>query len=428
MEIGILGLWHLGCIYATSLASLGYRVTGFDLDPEVTRELINGHPPIFEPGLNEKLKESLDKNLRFSFDASDAIKNKKYIFVTIDTPVDENDELNIEPVRRLIKLISHHCSTGSIIIISSQIPTGTTRRFERQLKSVADVEVIYFPENIRLGNAYQTFLSPDRIVLGSASHRAINKFKKDFSFFKCPMLEMSFESAEMVKHALNAFLATTISFTSEICDLCEEVGGDYKDILQALKMDKRIGFAPINPGTGFAGGTLGRDVKALLKIATNVGYNPKLLSAVYEVNSDRLKMILKKVKTIFPSPKNKIIGILGLTYKPNTNTLRRSLSLALSTILKSEVAGIIGYDPAISTEIVSHPHLKICTSLDDFFTGLDLAIVMTPWPEFRNITSSQINKMRHKLILDTNNILNPRVIKKSEVKYFGRGTKNLSRP
>jgi len=418
ISIGILGLWHLGLVYSVSLAKSGYNVLGFDIDKVNITKLNRGDLPIYEPNLTEYCKKYLHKNLHFSSNAEEVIKNKDYIFITLDIPVDKFDNPNLDSIVTLCNLVIRYISKKTTIVISSQVPIGTTRSL---LNKLPKSKIIYFPENLKLGTAINDFLKPSAIVLGSDDKKATKQFLKDFPIFRCKVLEISLESAEMVKHALNSFLALNISFASEISDLCELLKADASDVFLGLKSDPRISAtAPISPGLGFAGGTLGRDVKILIKTANKSGYNTKLLNSVYEVNQDRLQYLLKKIKNIYPNLSGKKIGILGLTYKPNTNTLRRSRSIELANLLFGEKAEIKGFDPAINDQDLKS--LKIVNSYRELLKDLDLLILMTEWPQFRNIdpkTASSL--MTKKIIIDTRNFLDRQKYLDNGFIYFGRG-------
>ncbi len=407
-NIGVWGLWHLGCIYATSFAAKGFEVTGFDFDKKAVSNLKKNIPPLFEPNLEETLKKFNGKNLHFTTSEKGFFKDNDYIFITFDVPVDENDNIQLEVINKTFELFSKYLSSSTTVVISSQIPVGTTRKLVNLLKkNNMKNSVIYFPENLRLGQAFASFLTPERIVIGSDNAEALAKFRKDFHFFNCPVITMGLESAEMVKHALNSYLATCISFSSELSDLSEKTGANMSDVITALKLDNRVSqFAPINPGLGFAGGTLGRDIQTLKKLAKAKNYTSKLLNAVYEVNQDRLPMLVLKIKSIYPSLKRKSIGILGLTYKPNTNTLRRSMSLELINKLKSFGYRIRAFDPAIKNRVKDYPFVEISKNIDTFFKDLSLVVLMTDWPEFASIDPKNIaNLMEKKMIIDTKNFL-----------------------
>lgn len=414
--IGVLGLWHLGSVYATSLAAKGFEVVGFDFDKDVINNLKRNIPPIYEPDLEKTLKKFNNKTLHFTASEKEFFQKKDYIFITYDIPVDNNDIIQMGIINRTFATLQKYVSDSTTIVISSQIPVGTSRRLVNLLKKnkIKSPKIIYFPENLRLGQAFSSFLTPDRIVLGSDSSGDLDKFKKDFSFFHCPVITMSLESAEMVKHALNSYLATCISFSSELSDLSEKSGANMLDVVKALKTDKRVSpFAPINPGLGFAGGTLGRDIQSLRKLAKGVKYTPKLLNAVYVVNQDRLLMLISKIHSIYSSLKGKSIGILGLTYRPNTNTLRRSMSLELINKLKNSGCKIKAFDPAIKNQVKDFSFVEISKSIKTFFKDLDMVILMTDWPEFKSIDPNEANLMTKKIIIDTKNFLDKQKYKES---------------
>lgn len=407
--IGILGLWHLGCVYSAALAKMGFDVTGSDFDDVVVNNLKKNIPPIFEPNLNETLKKYNNKSLHFTSIKKQFFQKKDYIFVTHDIPVDNNDAVQMSVMKKTHKLLAKYLTPSTTVVICSQIPIGTSRKLLNLLKGnkVRNPRIIYFPENLRLGQAFISFFNPDRIVLGAEDNEISDSFKKDFSFFNCPFITMDLESAEMVKHALNSYLATCVSFSSELSDLSEKSGANMNDVISALKMDKRVSpFAPINPGLGFAGGTLGRDIQTLRRLAKAKKYHPKLLDAVYSVNQDRIPMLVKKIHSICPSLKGKSIGVLGLTYRPNTNTLRRSMSLDLINKLKNKGCRIKAFDPVIKDRIKDYPLIRISESIENFFQDLDLVVLMTEWPEFKNINPKMVSKLMTKsVIIDTKNFL-----------------------
>ena len=407
-NIGIFGLWHLGCVYAASLAKAGFEVTGFDFDVKVINNLKWNSPPIYEPDLEKILKKHNNKNLHFTSSQKQFFQKKDYLFITHDVPVDSKDIVQMEIIDKTFKLLVKYISSVTTIVICSQIPIGSSRKLIRLLETNGiDSKVIYFPENLRLGQAFNSFLTPDRIVLGSDSMEAMEQFKKDFTFLKCPFITMSLESAEMVKHALNAYLATCISFSSELSDLSEKSRSNMSDVVKALKTDKRVSpFAPINPGLGFAGGTLGRDIQTLKKLARDIKYEPKLLNSVYAVNQDRIPKLVSKIKSIHTSLKGKSIGILGLTYRPNTDTLRRSMSVDLIAKLKSQGCKIKAFDPVIKNQIKEYPSVKVCNSIETFFENLNMVILMTEWSEFLNINPKlPAELVNEKIIIDTKNFL-----------------------
>lgn len=422
-SIGILGLWHLGCVYATSLASKGFNVTGFDTDEKNIDNLSLGFSPIFEPGLEDLLKKHLNKNLIFTKHPKGAISKKDYVFVALDVPVNDKDETDLRPLNKLISYLLKYISPNTVVVISSQVPVGTCQRIQEKFNFLnKQVATVYFPENLRLGNAFKSFLEPERIILGGETN-VLEKFLKDFNFNKIPNFKMSLESAEMSKHALNAYLASCISFSSELGDICELTRANMDDVIKALKSERRVSpFAPLSPGIGFAGGTLGRDIKTLILVSKKLGYKSLFMSSVYRVNKTRIEYLIKKIERVLGSISGRKVGLLGLTYKPGTDTLRRSISLELSRKLKRHGAKVIAFDPVVEASIKRYEFIDIKTNLEDFFKEADMAILMTEWPEFKEKKVLEYaGKMKNKLFLDTKNFLDKKSYEENGFKFLRIG-------
>lgn len=419
-NIGVIGLWHLGCVYAASLARMGHTVTGIDFDEKLVSDLQNATPPLFEPELEETLKK-YKKTLTFTANWEEFFKKKDYIFITFDLPVDDNDRVSLELVTKLQPLLVKYLAAETKMVISSQVPLGTCRKIVNLLnKSEKQNRVMYFPENLRLGTAFDAFLNADRIILGTDNLDAPAAFKSELGF-TCPVIGMKLESAEMVKHALNTYLATCISFSSELSDLSELLGADMNEVVAGLKSDVRVSpKAPLLPGLGFAGGTLGRDIQSLKKLGATKKYKTKLMNAVYEINSDRLPSLLKKIKRVVPRLKGKTVGILGLTYKPETSTLRRSMSLGLAALLKKNGAQVAAYDPMIHEKMTQAPFVSIASSAQQLAELSDVLILMTEWPEFKNLDPFMLN-MKKKLLIDTKNFLDVGIFKQGGFVVTGTG-------
>lgn len=422
-KISCLGLWHLGCVYSACLAEQGFNVVGFDPNKEVISNLQNNAPPIYEPGLEELVIKNNHKTLKFTNNSQEAIKDQDYCFITLDTPVDNQDKVLLRSFNFLVDEVIKYVSPKTIIVISSQVPVGTCRNLEQRLKKIGkDNSVIYFPENLRLGQALDTFQKPDRIILGG-DEKIRKKFLLDFKFFKSPVFEMSLESAEMSKHTLNSYLALMISFCSEISDFCERLSADSNDVMKALKGDQRVSAtAPLYPGIGFAGGTLGRDLQTLKMVAKKINYNPKLTKAAYQVNQDRLTSLVEKMTKTLGSLKHKKIGLLGLTYKPKTDTLRRSQSLELANLLKTKGVEVRAIDPAIKNSS-NKLGLKIYQDYGEFFNDLDAVVLMTWWDEFKKLRPNKFaSLMKSRVVFDTRNFLDEKLWKKAGFLYFGIGS------
>ncbi|MEW6221769.1 MAG: nucleotide sugar dehydrogenase [Candidatus Hadarchaeota archaeon] len=424
LKIAVFGLWHLGCVSAAGLAEMGHDVVGTDFDRKVVEGLSKGRPPIYEPRLEELIKKNAKrKKLSFVFDKKTALKGAEFIFITFDTKVDEKDRADLGETKRAAAEIAKHVRDGSVIVVSSQVPVGTCAEIKNVVSRGAEVDICHVPENLRLGTALDSFLKPDRVVIGANEVSTMRKVKKLFQPLGCELITMGVESAEMAKHALNAYMAACISFINEISDLCELSGASASDVVKALKTDRRVSpHAPINPGLGFSGGTLARDVQVLRSYGDKVGYDTRMLDAVFNINQARKQLVLKKLEKSFGSVRRLQVGILGLTYKPGTDTLRRSLSLEVAKGLAARGARVRAYDPKISKPIPGLPRLEVCNDVEDVARGSDVLVLLTEWPEFRALPLKRIKSLMKKpVFFDAKNFLSPQEFKKLGFRYIGVG-------
>ena len=331
-KICVIGLWHLGCVVSSCFADAGHKVCGVDFSPEIINNLKKGKLPLYEPGLEELLVKNLkSKRISFTNSFKDALKEANFIFLTFDTPVDEKDNLDLSIIYNACKEIAKYAPEKFTLVIMSQIPVGTSKilkEFILKRNERTSFDIAYSPENLRLGQALETFKNPDRLILGLENETMKKKIERLYSFIKSPKIYMDLNSSEMVKHAINSYLAGSISFINEIASLCEVTDANAMKVAEGMKSDKRIGkYSFLNPGLGFSGGTLARDVQTLRKIGKRKGIKTEMLGSIMKVNQEQNKKIIKKIKNIFGSISKLNITILGLTYKPGTSTLRRSASL-----------------------------------------------------------------------------------------------------
>jgi UDPglucose 6-dehydrogenase len=402
-QIGVVGLWHLGCVTAACLSSLGHKVIGFD-DKRITENLKNNALPIDEPGLPELIKNN---PLQFSNDFS-LIAQMDFIFITFDTPIDEKDDVDITIITDAFKKITRYLNEKAIIVISSQVPVGTSQQLIKQLRNEGKKnEMCYLPENLKLGAAINAFMHPKRIVLGLSSTAIQKPMIGLFDGIQTEFCIMDLNSAEMTKHALNSYLATLISWSSEISDLCEATGANAIDVMNALKLEERVSSkAPIIPGLGFGGGTLGRDVQILRHIGKTKNIRTPLLDSVITINNTRMCYVRDRLSHLLGPLSGKTITFLGLTYKANTSTLRRSLTLQLINEFTKAVT-IKAYDPAINHKIENYPHVTICDSVESAAKDSDALVVMTDWDEFKKVDYGKLSTlMSTPLLLDTKNMFN----------------------
>jgi UDPglucose 6-dehydrogenase len=424
----VVGIWHLGAVNAAGFAEKGYRVIGLEFDPKKARRLAKGTPPLFEPGLEEMTRKHLGSGrLGFSSDPM-VVAEADYVVIAYDSPVNDRDEVDISPVTDAARLIAPFLKNEAPVVVTSQIPLGSSERIEantRRANPAWKSGVVYTPENLRLGSAITRFLEPDMLVLGANHPVAAAAARALYRPFKTKKLSMDLRSAEMVKHALNAFLATSITFINEIANLADRLGADAVAVGRALKLDRRIGkLAPMMPGLGFSGGTLARDVTQLRRFAKELGYRAKMLDAVIDVNEGTFDEIVIRLKKKLGTLVGKRIGILGLTYKPETSTVRRSPALKIMSKLKQAGAACAGYDPKASVEeLTAYGDLFArAKSVRELAKEVDALVLITEWPEFREIPFASVAKlMKHPLLVDSKNYLDPVVVTEAGLEYQGFG-------
>ena len=412
MKICVQGLWHLGSVTAACLASVGHDVVGLDGDSNNISNLNQGKAPLFEPGLDEMIQNEINQgHLRFAQSSREALADAELLWVTFDTPVDEEDQADVEFVLGKIKSVLPELNDGTVVLISSQIPVGSIKKLEYFVKDnyiKKQICFAYSPENLRLGKSIDVFLNPDRIVVGTRNDETKEKLKKLFSPITNKIEWMSVESAEMTKHAINAFLATSVTFANELAAICELYGADAKEVERGLKTESRIGpRAYLSPGGPFAGGTLARDIDFLDKAAQEKALAVPLLQSVRVSNNEHKKWTKRKLSEKF-TPLNKLsVAIWGLTYKPETSTLRRSLAVALCDWLIEEGANVRVYDPAVQ-ELPSHWNNQV----DRFDSALEalkntqVLVLGTEWAEFKETAKKMLEVVNNDyLVIDANRYL-----------------------
>jgi len=427
-KVCVIGIWHLGSVVSACLADAGYLVIGVDRDHEKVDKLNQGIAPLYEPGLDQLLRRNVElKRLGFTTDLKSAVKNVRYVFITFDTPVDARDEVDISEVFDTCRDLAEDLENDSIIVVSSQVPVGTCDEIKsaiRERNRSLEFDVAYSPENLRLGQAIECFRNPDRIVIGADRDSTLDRVEQLFSVIPAPKLRMGLRSAEMTKHALNTFLATSISFINEIANICDEVGADAMEVSEGLSTDQRIGKkAPLHPGLGFSGGHLARDLKVLKGLGGKFGYETHLIDGVLKVNEEQTKSVVRKLERILGSLRGLSIGVLGLTYKPGTSTLHRSAALEIIRDLVDKGAVVKAHDPkAALEEIQLHKEFKFCKDPYEVAESSDALIMVTEWPEYRQLDFGLIRtKMKRPILFDAKNMLDDKLLTEKGFKYFGIG-------
>ena len=413
MTICVLGLWHLGSVTAACCAR-HFEVVGLDFDLEVVEGLQQGRAPLLEPGLNELLAEGLTSGrLRFTTDPASACSRVDVLWVCHDTPVNDRDESDSAYVLERLRKALAVLPAGALVIISSQLPVGTCGRLEEEFPLF---QFACSPENLRLGRALDAFTRADRVVVGVRSQAGRGLLEQLFRPFTPQVLFMRTESAEMVKHALNSFLAVSVTFINEIARLCERTGADAGEVSAGLKSDARIGpRAYLGPGGPFAGGTLARDVVTLTRLAREHHEPLALIPAIQQSNEAHRGWALRTLEDRLGPLAGRTVAVLGLVYTPNTDTLRRSAAVELGQALRAAGACVQAHDPALppgpggaappSTRGALEG-MKLAADLAGALREADAAVVSTEWPQFRTADWAALAAlMRQPVFVDANRFL-----------------------
>jgi UDPglucose 6-dehydrogenase len=426
MRVCVLGLWHLGAVTATCLAELGHRVTGVDFDATRVAALAAGAVPVFEPGLEELLRRGLSSgNLRFDSSAA-AARDAEVVWVAHDTPVDAEDAADVEFVIAQIERVLPEMNADSLLLVSSQLPVGSIRRLERAaaLRGMSSLRAACCPENLRLGTAVNDFLRPDRVIGGVRGDRDRDLLGELLGPLGRPIEWMSVESAEMTKHAINAFLATSVAFANEVATLCESVGADAIEVARGLKSEGRIGpGAYVSPGAAFSGGTLAREVSLLNQTALEHEIGTPLLSAVLPSNNLHKGWARRKLASHFANLARTTIAVWGLTYKPGTDTLRGSMAVELCEWLLGQGAAVRVHDP-MARDLPPHWSGRVARVRDpvEAVAGAHALVVATPWPLYRDVTADQLAQcVASLLVLDAARFLPQLASRPGELRYVTVG-------
>jgi len=428
MKVCVQGLWHLGSVTAACMAKVGHEVVGLDPDEATIVSLKRGEALLFEPGLDDLLQVGISSgNLTFSCDFSKTLCGTKVLWVTFDTPVDDLDQADVTFVQNQVQAVLPYLDDGAVVLVSSQIPVGSIRKFEAFARQFLPDKVLNFacsPENLRLGNALDVFMSPDRIVVGVRNGATRKVLEELLAPITTQVEWMSVESAEMTKHAINAFLATSVTFANEIAAICELVGADAKEVERGMKTEARIGpKAYVSPGGPFAGGTLARDIAFLGAECNALDLKTPLLSAIRPSNDEHKNWVRRKLLQQFGLLAGVEVAIWGLTYKPGTDTIRRSLSVELCDWLLEQAAQVSVFDPAVK-QLPKHWAGKVshCATALDAVAQAQALVIGTEWPEFRPLASELAFRAQADLVVvDANRHLQTTLLP-TNFKYIAVGT------
>jgi UDPglucose 6-dehydrogenase len=425
-RICVVGVGYVGLVTAACFADLGNTVIAVDINKEKIEGLKRGEMPIYEPGLEELIARNT-KAGRIFFTTSyvDGLKDTEFVFIAVGTPSGVDGEADLRYVAEAARSIAENMHSSLIIVNKSTVPVGTgdwtadiIRKYQQHPVSFS---VVSCPEFLREGSAINDFMQPYRTVLGSLDREAAEKVAQLHLPLRAPIVLTDLRTAEMIKYASNAFLATKISFINEIANICEELGADIKEVATGMGYDKRIGSNFLDAGLGYGGSCFPKDVKALAYMASVKGRHPQLLRAVMEINDDRRPIAVKRLQEMLGILDGKVIGLLGLSFKPNTDDMRDAPSITISDLLFEAGAKVRAYDP-VAMEIAREllPMVEMCNDPYHMAEGCDALLVVTDWNEFKNLDLNRIHGvMKQAVMLDGRNIYDP--ILMTQIGFYYRG-------
>jgi UDPglucose 6-dehydrogenase len=417
--IGVIGVGWVGLVTATCFAELGHEVVAVDIDRSKIDRLRAGEVTIHEPGIEQMLARNRER-LRFSTEMDDALDRDRLLFCCVDTPPTYSGDADLSRVQAVVGRLRRE--GGHALVMKSTVPAGTGAAIRRDVPELAYVSC---PEFLKEGTALDDFLHPDRVVIGAdpGDEWAADAVAEAYRPVGGELVRTDVASAEMIKLASNAFLATKISFINEIANVCEEVGADVSEVAHGLGLDERIGPSFLRAGIGYGGSCFTKDVSALKQLAGNTGYHFQLLTAVIEVNELQKRRVIRKLERHLGSLAGRRIALLGFAFKPNTDDMRGASSLVLAARLQGEGAIVSGYDPVAEAQARALlPAVEFAASAEEALDGADAAVLVTEWPEFAQLDWAGVaRRMATPLLIDGRNFLDPEALRAAGFAYEGIG-------
>jgi UDPglucose 6-dehydrogenase len=427
-KICVIGVGYVGLVTGTCFADLGHQVTCIDVDEARVEKLRAGGMPIYEPGLEEMVRRNAQAGrLHFTTSYSEALEDAEFAFIAVGTPQGSGGEADLKYVRTAARSIAEAMDHPVIVVNKSTVPIGTgdwvADIIRRHQPEPVDFSVVSNPEFLREGAAISDFMQPDRIVLGSLDPEAAAQVAQLYLSLRAPIMITDLRTAEMIKYASNAFLAARISFINEIASICEALGADVKEVAVGMGYDRRIGPDFLDAGIGYGGSCFPKDVQALAHMAAVHGCHPQLLRAVMDINRDQRRQAIHKLRALLGTLDEKVVGVLGLAFKPNTDDMREAPSVELIHLLQSEGARIRTYDPVAMVNAEHYLHdVSLCQDAYEVAQGADALIVVTEWNEFKHLSLPRLKElMRQPIIVDGRNIYDPEQMRALGFVYRGMG-------
>jgi UDPglucose 6-dehydrogenase len=425
MNIGVIGCGYVGLVTGVCLAELGHSLTCVDNNEEKIRKLKRLTPPIYEPGLSELLKKNKER-LRFTTEIGDAVRDSTVIFIAVGTPPKESGDADLSAVENVVTSIAECMDSYKLIVEKSTVPVQTGIRIKSIMEmcvSGVPFDIASNPEFLREGSAIDDFLRPERIVIGLETERAKKILLKIYEPLGVPIIVTDIQSAEIIKHASNSFLATKISFINAVSIICELAGANIKEVARGMGLDNRIGDKFLNAGVGFGGFCFPKDVRAFRRISEKLGYRFNLLREVEKINELAKDRFVEKMEDVLLNLQGKLMGVLGLSFKPNTDDMRFAPSIDIINKLVSEGAKIVAYDPvAMDNAKKMLSHIEYRDNPYDVADGADCLAILTEWDEFKNLDLGRIKGLlKTPIIFDGRNIFERKKMEELGFTYRGVG-------
>lgn len=431
MNICIVGTGYVGLVTGACFAEFGLNVVCVDKDEKKISDLQNGIIPIYEPGLEEIVKKNLKENrIHFVTDIGKAVRKALVIFIAVGTPPKKDGSADLSYTDEVAEAIADNMDGYKVIVTKSTVPVGTGDRIKRMIskrqKEKVDFDVASNPEFLREGSAIEDFMRPNRVVIGAESAHAVAILRDLYSplyLVETPFVITNIATAEIIKYASNAFLATKVSFINEIALLCEKVGADVHEVAKGMGLDQRIGSKFLHPGPGFGGSCFPKDTLAITRIAKEYGYKLEIVEAVIKANKRQRELMIGKIKNALGEIRGKNLGILGLSFKPNTDDIRDSPAIEITYALHKDGARLKVYDPAAmgaAKKVLKE--VTYCKDPYEVADGTDAIILLTEWNQFRNLDLEKIMKsMKKPIFIDLRNVYSPVRMKEIGFEYIGIG-------
>ncbi|MBI5407725.1 MAG: UDP-glucose/GDP-mannose dehydrogenase family protein [Nitrospirae bacterium] len=432
MNISVIGAGYVGLVTGACFAEFGINVTCVDMDEARIESLTKGTPPFYEPGLEELMRKNMNEGrLHFTRDTAKAVRDSEIIFIAVGTPSRADGSADLSYVDAVARTIAGNLNAYKVIVTKSTVPVGTGERIRKIIQESGNADgqfdIVSNPEFLREGSAIEDFMRPNRVVIGANSERSVSVIKELYRplyLIEAPFIITDIETSEMIKYASNVFLATKISYINEIANLCEKVGANVQVVAKAMGLDGRIGAKFLHPGPGYGGSCFPKDVRALLQIAESHGYDLKIARGVIEVNTSQREWMIVKIEHALRGISGKTLGVLGLSFKPNTNDIRESPAIDIIQGLIARGAKIRVFDPAAmqDAKAVLGPLVTYCKDAYDAAEGADAVVLTTEWNQFRNLELERLKGLlKHPVFIDLRNVYETDRMRKNGFDYYSVG-------